>query len=544
MGRVSSERRDMKRDSFFLVSVTLIFAGANLLFSLSSFERTMSYFWDDTFYYAAIARNIAEGVGASADGINLTSGFQPLWGITLVPLYWISPDSDTTPIRILMVMQLILVSLGVLILYSVLRRKLSSPAALVGAVVPLWAGFNLFIGQEQALFFFLHVAVVYLVIRDWDLIGEGGETQRALQVGIVSGLLFLTRTDGLIMLSFLWLGYLLMHYFSRPTQAPRFALAVQETAYMIGASAPFGLGYVAWNLATFEHVLPISSSLKSTFPDPKFDLSRVLGLEWFYLSGGLMVAYGIVYVWHRRWSTKSDTLAHSVVAMTPGVLINLSFIALFVDWAALANQLVVVVVPTAITIALFVELALNSLSKWQQWTPRLAVVPVILAVGLVAGYQAVRFHNQEYNPAGAYGMYRIVRDMAKIVPDDAVFAYTDSTVLGYFSGHHTINLDGLVNNWEFQDYLHSNRFPEYAERMGIDYIVTRWSPNDDPLGDCLNYYFLSRLDRPVLRITMALPADALVKLYPYPPDDPRWGVYIWDFHQALPYTTCEEFLAQ
>ena len=47
------------------------------------------YLYDDSFYAFNIARNIAEGNGASFDSIHPTTGFQPLYVFLLVPVYMI-----------------------------------------------------------------------------------------------------------------------------------------------------------------------------------------------------------------------------------------------------------------------------------------------------------------------------------------------------------------------------------------------------------------------------------------------------------------------
>ena len=49
---------------------------------------------DDTYYSLAIARNVARGLGPTADGHGLTNGFQPLVTFLQVPLFWLGLTPD------------------------------------------------------------------------------------------------------------------------------------------------------------------------------------------------------------------------------------------------------------------------------------------------------------------------------------------------------------------------------------------------------------------------------------------------------------------
>ena len=60
---------------------------------LTSAVGPTQLFWDDGFYYLQIARNVADGVGSSMDGLNPTNGYHPLWLLGLVPIFWLAPTS-------------------------------------------------------------------------------------------------------------------------------------------------------------------------------------------------------------------------------------------------------------------------------------------------------------------------------------------------------------------------------------------------------------------------------------------------------------------
>ncbi|NIW41611.1 MAG: hypothetical protein GWN27_14150 [candidate division Zixibacteria bacterium] len=49
---------------------------------------------------------------------------------------------------------------------------------------------------------------------------------------------------------------------------------------------------------------------------------------------------------------------------------------------------------------------------------------------------------------------------------------TDAGIFGYFSNRQVINLDGIVNNYEFQKVLRSQNINSYFEELGVDYYIT------------------------------------------------------------------------
>jgi hypothetical protein len=53
-----------------------------------------------------------------------------------------------------------------------------------------------------------------------------------------------------------------------------------------------------------------------------------------------------------------------------------------------------------------------------------------------------------------------------------IFQVDASGVTGYFSERAVINGDGLINSWEYQEYLRGKRIREYLQAKKVDYIIT------------------------------------------------------------------------
>lgn len=531
-----------------LLFLTLsIFIGVNSIYAAfdeplgsifgSTTDHLLDFYWDDTLYYTQISRNIALGNGPTFDGINWTNGFQPLWGLLLVPVYWFFPDSLDIPLWIVFLLHLVFLTFSVILLFRILVREYGSEIASFGALVVLWPGFNLLMGMEQAIFVLIHSALAYWLVFDIRKSWLGRTNLRAVFLGLLGGGLFLTRTDSLIMLVSIWAGWSLFNLHSHPRADAKWRHAGIRLGLSVIASAPMGLGYAIWNQVNFGHLLPISSALKSSFPHPQFLLARIQALKWSYLGGLILFIFLILYL--RRLKRRNHTSVETAIAMmSPGVLLYLLFVALFVDFGGNYNQLAVIVVPASLTVAIFLQLLLSAISPT---LPKLTYLLPLIGLSIsIMGFSFLRLHTWSNTIGSRSAFLGVTSWAAETTPADAVFAFEDSTFLGYFSGRHTINLDGLVNNWDYQNALQNGKFGDYAKEMGIDYLVTWWW-RDMELNGCVDYTLLSRISYPDLPTEFALPEDALVHIARAPEGAPINALLIWDYKLVIPNSTCGEY---
>ena len=93
--------------------------------------------YDDSFYSFTIARNIAAGFGSTFDRVEPTNGYQPLYVLLLVPIYWLAGQHPTAPIYAALVVSAVLNVLTGWILFRLVRRFASDAAAIFGLV--LWS---------------------------------------------------------------------------------------------------------------------------------------------------------------------------------------------------------------------------------------------------------------------------------------------------------------------------------------------------------------------------------------------------------------------
>ena len=93
--RVSVRIRQDRATALTVAVITVV----GLVIRVAIFLRPLTiidrlFIPDDTYYTLTIARSIARGHGPTTDGSTLTSGFQPLLGFVMTPVFWLTNSAD------------------------------------------------------------------------------------------------------------------------------------------------------------------------------------------------------------------------------------------------------------------------------------------------------------------------------------------------------------------------------------------------------------------------------------------------------------------
>ena len=91
---------------------------------------------DDTYYTLSIARSLAAGLGPSADGVQLTNGFQPLLAFLMVPVFWMSDGLDA-PLRMAILLMALCDTVNVALMGALGYRFGGKTAGMLAA--SMWA---------------------------------------------------------------------------------------------------------------------------------------------------------------------------------------------------------------------------------------------------------------------------------------------------------------------------------------------------------------------------------------------------------------------
>jgi hypothetical protein len=434
--------------------------------------------FDDAFYYFAIGRNIAEGAGSTFDGTNPTNGYHPLWMVVSAATYLVGFDG-VAAIRAILVLQLAtwlgtLWVLGRVVAEAVggwpaFRDRDDAPAAarrgalLLGA---LWfvLGANPFVlklfvnGMETGLAALVAASLLALSVRT-----SGDPLRHPRLAGALLVLAFLARTDVAVVLAALFVWTVV--------RRRRLDLEVVRVGLVLAAVVA---AYLASNVALVDHPMQVSGTTKRV----DLDTSRAITL-------GLCVVVAIaILVAGVRLSRPSTTTklprARRWVASTAwfpaGCVLLLGYewgftVDIFlwhyapqVLWGLVAMVLAVVDVYEGAT----VERPPGEAGA-RSW----AVAGLLLLPFAFGGlWQIGQFSDDEYRSL-QLGDRRAAEWIAANLPADAVVASWDAGVIGYFAERPVVNLDGLVNSYEWYDARQAGTAATRAFLLGlgVDHIA-------------------------------------------------------------------------
>ena len=271
---------------------------------------------DDSFYYLKTALNIASGDGVTFDRINATNGFHPLWMSALIPLAWTFAGASALLVKAVLTVQVALVYGGTFGLsrvgvsggryvrtiakfsdrftepgWRIPERRLNDSALsevrgfprtatiqsdiilgncykCVFAVLLLNFYFaKAFInGQESALQYFL---ICFSLVYSWKRsVDRGNEsTQSAAALGLLAGLTTLARLEAMV---FAWVLLWLPLMWPRK-RSEAFSLNARLKNFLVAAGtlSAVVVPYVAWNLYSQGHLMPVSAAIKYGEPSKR-----------------------------------------------------------------------------------------------------------------------------------------------------------------------------------------------------------------------------------------------------------------------------------
>jgi hypothetical protein len=437
---------------------------------------------DDASYYFTAARNLVDGRGLTFDGIHPSNGFHPLWLLMLVPLFLLHGPPETM-IRFVVLLQTILLSLAYLVFWRT-QSKLFSPrtAALtgilfVGLVCPPCIN-----GMESALLILL-ITVLYgygLHLAQTQL-----NWQRAALLGVILGCVLLARLD------MIFIALCLLGWFARrclPVETRSKALA---SIVVCGLAAAAVVGpWLAFNYLKFGSVMPISGALKSSFPHTSLGpatLPRIAAL------GGINLVSALLAICWSLWTvirTRSNrpapdsgfyTTATAIFAWAVTTHFFYTMIFMKTDtfgWYFVIYPLFMIVLVTG---------PIDRVLKLKLMRTRPAVYPAIAALLIVA--VIVRDQARDWFPQNGQWhtpVYNAAVWAREHTPPEAIFAMSDCGHFAFFSLRRVINLDGLVNNLDFQRTLAEHRLDQYLRQNEVDFLVKHAAHGEDVIEGSYN----------------------------------------------------------
>jgi hypothetical protein len=445
---------------------------------------------DDAAYYFQIGRNYADGWGLTFDGRNPTNGFQPLWQ-ALIAVMQLSLPFRHQPeqfVRAVLVFEAMLLTAGLVVFARTLRFLDSSLLRRLGMMLFLTAVYlNIRTGMESSLLVVLAAIAVYLQARNGEL--ERWSGWRCAGFGIVLGGILLARLDSIFWIAGLFPVLVLM---TENGEDGRLGVRLRKAFWIGLVCAVVLIPYLAGNYLTYHHLMPISGALKISFPAVGYyasDFALSPHTRALLLLSVILSAACLLWELGPWPHGRAGPLRGPACAMAVGVLLHAGWAVLFMKWAVFSWHFVLegfavcLLLPYLCSrMAVFVSPAL------QRWAVAAAITVLACAAPLVVLHSDWR---SDPSHSWQVASYQAAKWVKTNLPADAVIAMKDAGNMGFYSDRPVVNLDGLVNSFEYQDSLKEGRFREFLRNSGVSYFAQHafWDNPDVNSGDYVSYTF-------------------------------------------------------
>lgn len=447
------------KSKVFLYSVIFILFSVIVSFA-TPIKFLLKFTHDDSYFYIKIADNIAKGLGSTFDGINITNGYHPLWMIVLsvvyfIPRFFINADSDFI-LRTTALLHLLIAGATSLLIYRIYRILYKDNFLykyILVVIICFIFAYTRDWGLETNLACLILASIIY--IKTCEIFYN--ENRLGLKIFLII-LLLLVRIDyQYLIIPLLMVG----DYFTgeKKTRIRNFII--------IGCSiAGVTAAYYLYNYLVYGHMLTISSILVSTYPENVFaDSIKILMNPQYYPNHDvklifLFLAVGVYPLIRKKnlWGDKAQErynlfLWFICVGFILLIILYLLYVGGLREWYMTA--------PAFMAALLF----MRYLDKYNKLIKKLVIAFVILGAFY---FYITRIGNSVYATAYDYG-----KILKNTLPEDSrTLMGNISGAVGFFSERQIINGDGLVNSFEYYDYLREGRIPEYIKKYNVGYYCT------------------------------------------------------------------------
>lgn len=409
---------------------------------------------DDVFFYLEIADRIVDGEGSTFSGLMPTNGYHPLWMGVNVALRALVGEDPATRISALLVATAI-GNLAAVVLAWRLTRQLGLSLYLAPVLIAAYTAAN-HLGSELHSSLPLLIASVSLTLTLAN--HPSRQPHHLFGLGLLLGLAALARLDNAFCIAALGLAVL-------DWRGPRQTLL--RDAALLGLGGALVLGpYLAWNLMSFGHLVPISGAMKSGLAALDGPTPAKMGSQGLLLFA--LCIFAPLYFWQRARRNPPGSperrSAIIVFAFALGALAHALYV-LFLGQAVwtwyFATEL--------ITASLFVTALLDRLVASSRLSRFASPAITMLALGLLAlvfvKYLRVDPGPRWYEEAAAW--------IDREVPAGGAVVTTNSPGgLAFFAARPVMALDGLTGDFAWHERAAAVGLYESLRERGVTHVVS------------------------------------------------------------------------
>lgn len=479
---------------------------------------------DDTFYYLNVAWNFANGNGVTFDQINPTNGIQSLWFLIESCMALFAETKDAL-FRSVLNLQAILLFLTSLLLLTILPRYLDLFTSLAFTLYLSYVSYYFIfsIGIESALNL-LGIVVCSLLLLSYI---STRSTKTLAWLSVSCGILFLIRVDNLIWICGIAIG-LLIHLVKTKE--------VKKIIFLLLPMMTISCCYIAYQFVFWGNVMPVSGVAKRVLETNLILRNELSGLtlvrHYFFSVKSSTVALlrifllrkelVIIFLWFiltkgfslkcftnlklKKFRPNFKTLTfESILFLVIGSFTLLHFLMdklMFsfrgetFMWHNIGEGCLLVFIVFVVA-----DKFLNEKS-WRDITKSDVIVfslLVLVVLGLSVQASMLQYEREKdmkrmgFDPQLYEARYKIAYQIRDMTEEGDVLASWNAGQLGYFSDRRVINLDGVINSYDYIRMLELKTVISYLKDKEVDYII------DYDIDRYWGYFFDENLKYDVVR---------------------------------------------
>lgn len=424
---------------------------------------------DDAYFYLHVADNIRQGQGSTFHGITQTNGYHPLWMWCCTVGAFAASGDKPFLLQLMGAVQDLLFLASLFLLWKCAQRLrlsfISVGILSLALVLTLVGGLRIF---EAPLALALQLAILILFLRN---LNSPSHLQLGL-LGIAMGLCMLARMDTVFFCAVVWFCLLPTLLKEQTRMAPILSLTLPPCLMLI----PF----LTYSYLTFGHIVPISGVIKTSLPI-SFAFAK-LGMH-----GAPAVLLAVILGICAFLSDRTKENRYIFGILTLSVTLH----ALYIGSLSIGSQWYFTTAYITIALSLmqiFTSLyeSMSAFHKWLGATFRWICGAAILttfafflsisflktqyyfSIGLVAsGQESLTAHPAE-KPLAKQLAERLKSNFPK---DTAFFIFDYPGMVAYYSDMKIIPLDGLMNDFAYNDELANLGITKYAQTHDISHLI-------------------------------------------------------------------------
>lgn len=430
---------------------------------------------DDAYFYLQVAHNIAQGKGSTFHQITSTNGYHPLWMACCVIGALITPGNKIALLHLMAIIQFVFYGISLFFLYRI-TLKLGLRFFSIGICLLTFLLLN--VGGLRI--FEAHLSIMlHLIALDFFLTLYNGKKNSSFlfSYGLILGAVLLSRIDTIFFVVPLWLASAYLLIAKEQSKIPLFQLMTVTVSPLL-----LGIGYLGVNYYAFGHFVPISGVLKSSFPEAHFSWLS-LGLHG--LIGLIPTIAGLILILLTSYKRdKKAILLYSLLLV--GIVSHALYIATF-SWGSQWYYVTAYAAAPLCFMQLFTDLhdflreRLEILAKSLAIAVQICVL-LLLSSSVLISYLKAHYHfsvvlvatgKQRFDEKVVNSQARVVGGLLEkyIDPNSAIFVFDSPGILAYYSERKIVPVDGLMNNFAYNDEIVKEGIATYLAKRNIHFFL-------------------------------------------------------------------------